>query len=452
MIAPFTLALAPLAGLAPLAPPATGAQQTEAFQTQDDLGDRITPAVRVVQRVAPAVAFITTDITTPVRTFRGIYEQRQQGSGSGVVIYDDGYIVTNYHVVRGADAGGIRVKFDPTYDATTYVAQLISFVEQEDLALLKISRDEPFTTVPLGISDDLMIAEPVLAIGNPLGHSNTVSMGIISGLHRNVNVGELAFTNLIQTDASINQGNSGGPLLNIRGELIGINSAFRMGAENIGFAIPVNRVKAVLEDSLRALDSAQAWLGYEVDLERLEVTRVVSGSPADIAGLRVGDRVKSIGDSRVDDEERYRLAHLSVLPHTPVRLGYRRAGDSHEALLEPWSRVDGILYDRAGMTVEQMLVPTQYPGRYVRLIRVSRIRPGGPADRLGLRPNDLVDGVRATGRPPVAIGSPQDFALFMQRLTPGTGLEVDIWRDENQNGVLEVEPVSERFHGRLTVE
>ena len=256
------MSLAPFA-IAALQLISTASQSPE--QAAQDYDRRITPEVLVVRSTAPSVVYIETDVKQVVRTWLGDTERMAQSSGSGAVIFDQGYIVTNYHVVRGANA--IRVSFDKTYDDKVYEARLISYVAEEDLALIKIDGPSPFPTVPLGISSDLMIGEKVLAIGNPYGQTNTVSSGIISGLHRELEIPaeNLSFTNLIQTDASINPGNSGGPLLNINGDLIGINAAMRTGAENIGFAIPIDRVVQVLEEHLLSTRLAAAWLGFEVD-------------------------------------------------------------------------------------------------------------------------------------------------------------------------------------------
>ena len=223
--------------------------------------ERITPEVRIVQAVVPAVVFIETEFLAQRNSFGFLFSRSYEGSGSGVVVHPDGYIVTNYHVVAGARA--IKVSFARI--PGQFEAELVSFKRSEDLALLRIRGDGPFPTVRLGTSSDLLEAERVVAIGNPYGQTHTVSKGIISGLHRDVQVPgqNLVFTDLIQTDASINFGNSGGPLLNIRGELIGINTAMNSQAENIGFAIPVDRVRDVLNDILFPR-ARRSWLGFEL--------------------------------------------------------------------------------------------------------------------------------------------------------------------------------------------
>ena len=234
---------------------------------EEKLKRRITPIVQVAESASPAVVYIATDKQVNVRAGYALYEQHISGAGSGVVILKEGFIITNYHVIK--DAQKIAVYFNSQLDEPPYPADVVSFVPQEDLALIKIRCDHDCPTIPLGTSADLMPGETVIAIGNPVGQTHTVSQGIISGLHRNVQIPELRlqFSDLIQTDASINFGNSGGPLLNINGEMIGLNSAINVNAQNIGFAIPVDRINRVLQDQLLSPDTAAAWLGgYPVRL------------------------------------------------------------------------------------------------------------------------------------------------------------------------------------------
>jgi len=165
--------------------------------------------------------------------------------GSGFIVHRDGYVVTNNHVIDHARQ--ISVDLD---DGRKLPAQLISADPEADLAVLKISDKKPFPAIELGDSADLMIGEPAIAIGNPLGYSHSVSSGIISALHRDLedDQAQEKLTNLIQTDAAINPGNSGGPLLNAYGQVVGINTAIRSDAQNIGFAIPVNHLRDLIPE------------------------------------------------------------------------------------------------------------------------------------------------------------------------------------------------------------
>lgn len=429
-----------LLALAPLSP---------AFQDTDEkLKLRITPIVQVVQSAAPAVVFIQTDYTKDVQDIFGrIFARQFSGSGSGVVILKEGFIITNYHVVR--DAQRITVSFDKQYDDEEYPAQLISFVEREDLALLKINREKDFPVIPLGSSSDLMPGETVVAIGNPYGQTNTVSTGIISGLHRNVKIpnGNLDFDDLIQTDASINFGNSGGPLLNINGDLIGINSAINAQAQNIGFAIPVDRVKTVLEDQLLSPNTARTWLGFDIDeSDHVRIANVVMGGPAAQAGLRTGDCIVSIAGRPVTNQETYRLARLGLSPLEEVEVGVERQGQVRQVRMKSWEKHDGILYQRVGLRVERLGVG---PRPYVRVVDV---RPSSPAAELGVEIGDLVTVARVRAGQfsrDFRITSREMFAGLVDTLPPRTELALEICRDLDANGVFER---SELHQGTLTLQ
>ena len=407
---------------------------------------RRTPVVQVVQAARPAVVYIQTNVPRVRHDFFGrAFRQDQASSGSGVLIYEEGYIVTNYHVVRGANR--IEVRFDPATDSRNYAAELISWNENEDLALLKIDGDRPFRTVPLGISSDLMIGETVLAIGNPYGQTLSVSQGIISGLHRNVSASGLSFSNLIQTDASINPGNSGGPLLNINGELIGINTVVNTAAENIGFAIPVDQVQRVLEEHLLEPTNARGWLGFEVNLDRLEIDQVTPGGPAAELGLLVGDRITALDGKALDTAEDYRLARLSVQPGDRVSVRVNRGPLARSYNLVAWNRADYLSYLRAGLVVEPVVLTRN------RAVRVARVRDGGPADELGLQPGDVIESLRVGEWRPQTVGTPEELALLLTRLKPGTEVRLDVLRDVNGNQRFDAGGTANEFYkGYLRLE
>ncbi len=429
-------------------------------QESDPYQRRITAEVQVVQKVAPSVVYITTE--GPEMRMRDIWgylrSGKQMGSGSGVVINEDGYIVTNYHVVRGAEKGNIRVAFDPTYDVEGrgFEAQLISYEPTEDLALLKISGDAPFPTIVMGTSSDLMIAERVLAIGNPYGQTHTVSTGIISGLHRDVTVADpsgaaLRFEDLIQTDAAINPGNSGGALVNINGELIGINTVMNVQAENIGFAIPVDRVRRVLQDRLLSPSLARAWLGVDVDLESLDVDQVSPGSPADRAGIRVGDRLLRIDGKPVTTSEDYRLKRLDIRPYQSVHLALLRGGAEFEVDVETWDRVRGLIFTRLGVEVEELKI--SHGWSTLSRLRLSAVREDGPAGKLGLQAGDIIEAVTPEGGRIAQPQSAAELAILVNQLDPGATIEIDLWRDMDEDGRLERDAqYSELYQGPLQLD
>ncbi|MFO1010034.1 MAG: trypsin-like peptidase domain-containing protein [Planctomycetota bacterium] len=422
---------------------------------------RVTPEVEVVQACKPAVVFIQTNGKRPIgrNWFGQLVSQEFSGMGSGVVVKKQGFIITNYHVVKNAQS--ITVSFAADVDDQTYPAELVSFVAEEDLALLKIQAAKPgqdFPTVPLGTSADLMLGERVIAIGNPYGQTHTVSQGIISGLHRNVPIASegLQFDDLLQTDASINPGNSGGPLLNINGELIGINSAVNVQAQNIGFAIPVDRVKQVLQYRLTSPEAARTWLGFEV--ENLQVSRVVPGSPAEEAGLKPGDCIVALNGQKVASNEEYRLARIALPPREQngaparVQLRYERSGRAKNVDLTPWDANEGMIFQRLGLRCENV---STYLGPAVRVLGVQE---GGPAAQLGLEVGDQFTAVRVlnggTGRtasvaPAYRIRTKDDLAELLTPLSAGTKLEIEILRDLNGDDRLQRD---ELHRGSLTVQ
>jgi S1-C subfamily serine protease len=391
---------------------------------------RVTPIVEAAETAAPAVVYIQTELYQNFKDpFGQIFSMKTgAGSGSGVVIMKEGFIITNYHVVEGAST--IMVSFDKRYDETEYKAEVISSVKQEDLALLRIRGERDFPTLPMGTSSDLMIGETVIAIGNPYGQTHTVSEGIISGLHRNVNIPNngLHFDDLIQTDASINFGNSGGPLLNINGDLIGINSAMNTQAQNIGFALPIDRVKAVLEDQLMP-----TWLGFDVEPgDHLKVQSVVAGGPAAQAGLKVGDCIVSLNSRPVVKQEDYRLARVGLANQPEVEIEIERSGKTTTRRLKVWDRPNGILFERMGMKGEKFGLGN---GSHV---RVTEVQPEGPADKLGLRMGDVLDAVLPTAqignrRRALAIDSPEQLAWLVNQLPANSEIYVDLYRDLDGN-------------------
>ncbi|MBM3976770.1 MAG: trypsin-like serine protease [Planctomycetes bacterium] len=461
----LALALGALLLAAPLSQPAA---QTPVEQDDAEFALRITPEVKVVRKAGPAVVYIETDVV--VERVIDIFGRRARGRGtsrgSGVVLFADGYVVTNAHVVAGARTA--RVRFDPTHDERTYEAEVLSAVGEEDLALLKIKADGPFPTVEMGTSSDLMPGERVVAIGNPVGQSHTVSTGIVSGLHREVNLQTetgttLRFTNLIQTDASINPGNSGGPLLNVHGKLIGINTAMQQGAENIGFAIPVDRIKQVLEEELLSPAHARAWLGGDFDVDTLAFSDLVAGGPAARAGIQNGDLLVSIDDRAIDGPEALRLQRVSLEVGRPTRLRLRRPGTSEgtglEVVVEPWSWIDARLYTRMGLRTEPIVIGRSLAALQRRL-RVIDLRPDGAARRLGLQVGDILDGLRVDCQPEYAPGDniraatdALTLALLIHGKPPGCRIELDVLRDENGDGRLERGgDAPEMFRGTLELE
>ncbi|NOT30226.1 MAG: trypsin-like serine protease [Planctomycetes bacterium] len=400
---------------------------------------RRTPLVEVVERVKPAVVSITTNTNVVRRTWpfgQEVNVDTPGPSGTGVVIFEDGFIITNFHVINGATE--IQVRFDETDDERVYAAVVVSRKPEEDLALLKIEGEEPFHTVTLCDSDPIL-GETVIAIGNAFGHSHTVSSGIVSGLHRDISTREgLRFANLLQTDASINPGNSGGPLLNINGELIGLNSAMQEVAENIGFAIPVNHVRKVLSEQLLALSEASAWLGFDVDEKTLEVKKVVPEGPAARAGLEVGDRLTALAGHLLtsldgDPHDVYRRLRISIQPGKGVALGARRGKGEKNFTLLAWNKVDGILFERLGLGLESVRIG---PRGGEAFLRVTTVQEQGPGWHAGLKTGDILYTVQrpGPGRRATWFQRPDDLAGVVMRLPADTELQIEVVRDVDGDG------------------
>ena len=258
-----------------------------------------TPLVRLIDRCLPSVVAI--------RAFSATDKPNEEriNLGSGAIIHPDGYILTNFHILNGARRGEAVLPGG----ATVPYAMIAGFAH-EDLALIKITSDRPLPALPLGRSDDLLLGEPAIAIGSPAGLVSTVSEGIVSGLKRATNT-EVAFLPvMIQTSAAISGGSSGGPLINVLGEQIGVITSRKADAENIGFAIAIDRVREVFPAMLAVEQRGGFQLGLTVDMlgPSAKVVSVAADSPAAAAGIEAGDIVEKIGEAKVDSGVAFHLA------------------------------------------------------------------------------------------------------------------------------------------------
>jgi len=242
--------------------------------------------------------------------------RKESSLGSGFIINKDGYIITNDHVVR--DAESIQVKLS---NETIYDAKIVGSDQKSDIAVIKISAKEPLPVAVLGDSDKLQVGQWAIAIGNPFGLDRTVTVGVVSATGRS-NMGIETYENFIQTDASINPGNSGGPLLNVNGEVIGINTAIVAAGQGIGFAIPVNMAKQIVEQLIKKGSVTRAWLGVAIQpvtediaasfgLQKAKgalISDVMAGSPAEKAGLKQGDILVTFDGKEIKDARQLQLA------------------------------------------------------------------------------------------------------------------------------------------------
>ena len=327
--------------------------------------------------------------------------RRVNGMGTGVVIDARGYVATNYHVVEGVR----RIEVTLASGRTT-TATLVSHDPRTDLAVIKIPADGgPFPVIPMGTSADLMIGETVLALGNAYGYEHTVTRGIISALHRSVEVNRTQrYDDLIQTDASINPGNSGGPLLNIDGEMVGINVAVRAGAQGIGFAIPIDRALEIITELLSTERLDRTWHGLvtrSCGSEGVLVAGLQPESPAAGAGIVTGDVIRRIGDMPVTtplDVERALLGHRpgETVPVTVGRGGAETRIDLALGAARP--RVlskEERCWNELGLKVE--FQPSgrvqKLQSRYRGGLLVTDVRDGGPAADQGIRVGDILVGL-----------------------------------------------------------
>ncbi len=383
--------------------------------------------IDVAKRARPAVVNISTSVSSKSqssrrspflddpffrRFFGEEFERRfeapesplQQGTGSGVIVREDGYIITNNHVVEAGDEIQVTLA-----DKRNFTAKIIGTDPKTDLALLKIeAKDLP--VLPWGDSGKLQVGEIVMAVGSPFGLNQTVTMGIVSAIGR-ANVGIVDYEDFIQTDAAINPGNSGGALVNLQGELIGINTAIFSrsgGYMGIGFAIPSNMAKTIQTSLTEHGKVVRGWLGVSiqdltVDLQEqfnapdqngVLVSDVVDDSPAEEGGLKRGDIIRQYDLRKVTDSRHLRSLVAETLPDTSVKIKVIRDGDEHqlkimiaelpedlEVLASAADEARG-KHGLAGITVK--------PSSRNRGVEVTDVKVASAASRAGIRKGDVI--------------------------------------------------------------
>ncbi len=401
---------------------------------------RRSEVVQVVDRVGKAVVNISTEQRVDnifydsflERFFSEFFDSREESNefvqnslGSGVIIDPKGYILTNEHVILGASR--IRISLS---DKRTFFADVVGTDPSSDLAVLSIESKEPLPYVKFGQSDDIMIGETVIAIGNPFGFSNTVTAGVVSALRRTLKgkASERTYTDFIQVDAPINPGNSGGALLNVDGELIGINTAIISQAEGIGFSIPIDRAKKVFNELVYYGEVRPLWLGIEVvtldaDLKRYvkaskdkgaTVVHVYDQSPGQKAGIKAGDVITSIEDHDVESKEEYDTILSKFKIGDTIRMTFSGKGNPRTALVKiaafPFRRFS---FDKLGMEVSDTgsSLLGAIVGAKTKAIHITKIRTSGPADRIGLERGDIITQINNQ-----RIGSVDDYNRLLPNL------------------------------------
>ncbi len=436
---------------------------SQPVQTLRDFNNAI---VNIAEQANPTVVTITTRQTVRQRQqspfslffndprFDREREFQRRGLGSGVIVSSDGYIITNNHVIDNADE--IRIKF---FEGDELDAEVIGTDPATDIAVLKVDRND-LPAIPLGNSDELRVGEMVFAIGSPLSENfaHTVSMGIVSASGRST-LGLSQFENYIQTDAAINPGNSGGALINVDGELIGINTAIASrsgGSQGIGFAIPVNMARDVMEALITDGRVTRGYLGlsWGGDVDRtmaralgldsprgFVVGDVVEDGPAGRAGLLEGDVVLKLNGETVRTFDDFRVAIAGKQPGTEVELEIYRDGE-RKALTVELGEMDAEeiaadmsasdregLKEKLGFEVGELTDSIRRQlglESHVNGVVVTNISQGSGAYRQGLRQGDVISQVAGT-----AIESPNGFYGAIQGLLD-EGTDVALLRVNRQ--------------------
>ena len=331
--------------------------------------------------------------------------QYSEGQASGIIISADGYILTNHHVINDADEITIITDGGNKYEDI----ELIGSDDKADVALLKIKDVDDLPFLELGDSDELEIGEWVIAIGNPFGLTETLTVGVVSALGRKIG-GEDVYQDFIQTDAAINPGNSGGPLLNLEGKVVGINSAIVTGDRGymgIGLAVPINMAKTIKAQLIETGKVQRGYVGIGmqeissemVDFFNLEnnkgvlVTSIIEGSPADKADLKKDDVVIRIDDKKVEDPQDLKNIIGLTIPETEVEFVIIRDGKEKKVTVTVGSKAESQLADTSdlgqkfGLTVRTIdeEIADQYKAEEGEGVIVVEVKPGSPAARAGIR-------------------------------------------------------------------
>ncbi|HET6246528.1 MAG TPA: trypsin-like peptidase domain-containing protein [Tepidisphaeraceae bacterium] len=407
---------------------------------------RRTVTVEVVEKTKDAVVNISTTKLINRRVapfgFDPFWQQFGQGAvervpanslGSGFIVHPDGYVITNNHVIDRAREIHVELA-----DGRKLPAELISADAEADLAVLKIQSDKPFPTLDLGDSSDLMIGEPVIAIGNPLGYSHSVSTGIVSAVHRDLKDpnGKVTLADLIQTDAAINPGNSGGPLLNAYGQVIGINTAIRSDAQNIGFSIPINRLRDLIPELMNPAQVRKVDVKLKLAEKRTITPPATVTSEIDTAGAHPR-RVSAI-NGRVprDIIDAYAmLLRANVGQTITLSFGPKEAPEKTVAAAMPTP--DAIVQAKKilGLTVEQMtpMLAEKYHLSAEDGLFVSAVAKDSISAKAGVQAGDIII---SFGRYRVA--TLNDLSVVLHRLPESGQVRIGVLRgDQVGAGILE---------------
>jgi len=374
----------------------------------------------------------------------------QKGTGSGFIINQEGYVLTNEHVVRKADK--IKVTLS---DGREFDGEVIGSDVTSDMAIVKIKADH-LPTVTLGNSDKLRVGEIVIAIGNPYGLQQTVTMGVVSAKGRSIPTGIEGhiYRNFIQTDTAINPGNSGGPLLNIKGEVVGINTAIIPYAQGIGFAIPINMAKRNIDDLIYLGKVRRSWLGVYIqevtpeiaeqfglpeDAKGVLVGDVIKDSPAEEAGIKRGDIITKVNDEEVNSpgELQDKIRDIDISDKANIEI--MRDGKATRFIVKigemPTVEEEGSEFPKekvfsvqTGLKVQTVTpeIAKEVELPWVKGLVITEVIPGSSADDMGLQPGDVI--LEANR---IEMSSVSEWEKLINKLEPGNTLLLLVFRNRH---------------------
>lgn len=457
----LTRAIAALAVSMLIAPAATAQEALWTEAPRHKRGELTAPirasdTADLAEKISPAVVNVIVSYASANR-LGGFFESDPfqapgSGQGSGFIIHPDGYALTNHHVIEGAQKIKVRLWDDREFDAT-----VVGIDPQTDVALMKIHGAEKakLQAVPLGDSDDVRVGETVIAIGNPLGLSHTVTSGIVSALERRdlAPEGRQVYSEFIQTDASINPGNSGGPLLSMHGEVIGINALVNREGQGIGFAIPINIVKTLLPHLKQNGYVVRTWLGIRMQevslplartygLDRPQgalVTEVIDAGPAQRAGILRGDIILKFDGKVVRKSDQLPWLASTAGAAKPINVELQRAGKTkivavqlEEQPNQRSPRLPNIPRENETPKSEELGVEVkdlsdalarQLGARNSKGVVVTSITERSPARSSGLRRRDIIVAVGDS-----QVASSNDFASTTDKIAAGTYVRFEVVR------------------------
>jgi len=438
------------------------AEQTNSYLGLEALGNSIAD---IAEKVGPAVVNIDTVrmVTTQFPSFEDPIFERffgrdfeefrraipQKGTGSGFIINQDGYVLTNEHVVRKADK--IKVTLS---DGREFDGEVIGSDVTSDMAIVKIKADH-LPMVALGDSDKLRVGEIVVAIGNPYGLQQTVTMGVVSAKGRSIPTGieGHVYKDFIQTDAAINPGNSGGPLLNTKGEVVGINTAIIPYAQGIGFAIPIKIAKKNIDDLINLGKVRRSWLGVYIQevtpeiAEQFNLTEakgvlvgdVIENSPAEETGIKTGDIIKKVNDEEVNSPEELqgkignieigKEANIEIVRNGKTISFVVKIGEmptvEEEGSESPKEKVFSV---QTGLKVESVTteIAKELELPWVKGLVITEVLPGSKADDMGLQQGDIVLEANRT-----EVSSTGEWEKIINKLEPGDTLLLLVYRNQH---------------------